>query len=395
MPTNYGGLLGELKARIQSARVKAALAANAELISLYWDMGKMIVKRQEEEGWGKSVIEQLSKDLQAVFPDQKGLSPRNIWRMRQLYLEWFQKFIILPQPVAELENLIHSNDQLLNNTNLSQLVTEIKSSPNIAQPNREIELEGLVLQIIRQLPWGQNIVLLLKLKDPRQRLWYALKTIENGWSRNVLTAQIESNLIERQGNAFTNFDLTLPKPDSDLAQNILKDSYLLNFISADETIKERELEDQLSTHMTQFLMELGKGFAFVGRQYRLEVGGDEFYVDLLFYHLHLHCYIVIELKTGKFEPEYAGKMNFYLEAIDRQVRTPQDNPSIGLILCKEQNHIVVEYALARIGKPMGVSAWRLTNHLPDDYHDQLPTVKQLTEELRKHQMSDDEKVDEI
>lgn len=390
IPANYGGLLKELKSRIQSARVKAALAANAELIHLYWDMGRMIVDQQEKEGWGKSVVERLSQDLQSEFPDQKGLSPRNIWMMRQFYLEWIESSAILSQFVAELEHAPQAKLQQLLGEILSQPareflqrpVAEIGATGKLPRHVRELDAPQILLRIVREIPWGQNIDLISKLKDPRQRLWYALKTIENGWSRAVLTAQIESGLIDNQGAALTNFNATLPGPQSDLAQGILKDRYLLDFIAGGEAVRERDLENQLATHMTRFLVELGKGFAYVGRQYRITVGGDEFFIDLLFYHVRLHSYIVIELKTGRFEPEFSGKMNFYLEAIDRQVRTERDGPTLGLILCKEKNNVVVEYALARADRPMGVATWEFSKQVPKELQDALPTAAELEQEFR-------------
>lgn len=340
LPSDYPKLLRELKQRIQGARVRAALAANAELIHLYWDIGRLIVEQQEKQGWGKSVVERLSADLASEFPDQGGLSPANLWRMRQFYSEWNQASAILAQSAREL------------------------------------------LGVLSQVPWFTNVQLFTKVKDPRERYWYALQTIENGWSRAVLTVQIESGLYQRQGGAASNFERTLPAPDSDLAQEVFKDSYVLDFVGGESHRHERGLEKELTTRITDFLLELGKGFAFVGRQYRLDVGGDEFFIDLLFYHLRLHCYVVIDLKMRKFQPSDAGQINFYLEAIDRQVRDPKiDGRSIGLILCKEKNSLVVEYALARAQNPAAVATWEISHQLPEELKDELPTAEQLAEKL--------------
>ena len=300
----YVELLAGLKNRIRIGRVRAALAANAELIGMYWDLGRMIVERQAAAGWGKSVVDHLSEDLRAEFPFQQGLSGRNLWLMRQFYMEWSQSFTILQRSIAELGI--------------------VKQDSHNAD----------ILQVISAIPWGQNIDLVSRVKDPVQRFWYARQTVENGWSRPVLAVQIETDLYSRQGAALTNFKRALPPPGSDLAQQIFKDRYLLDFVVGGPEMLERELEEQLTTRITRFLLELGKGFAFVGRQFRISVGEDDFFIDMLFYHIHLHSYIAVELKTGRFEPEYTGKMNFYLEVLDRQVRRSQDGPSIGLILCR-------------------------------------------------------------
>ena len=390
LPAGYGPLLDGLKARIHSARVRAALAANAELIHLYWDMGRLIVEQQERQGWGKSVVERLSADLRAEFPGQKGLSTQNLWFMRQFYNEWNQSFAILSQAATELPGPSRPFIQQMAQEILSQPVTELESPANLAQPLPESDAEQVLLRIVREIPWGQNIDLVTKLKDPRERLWYALQTIEHGWSRAVLAAQIQSSLHARQGTAPTNFRRTLPPPQSDLAEGLFKDRYLFDFLAGGAWLRERELEAGLTTHITRFLLELGKGFAYVGRQYRLEVGGDEFFLDLLFYHLRLHCYVVIDLKTGKFDPRDAGQISFYLEAVDRQVRNHAvDGPSIGLVLCREKNNLVVEYALARASGPTAVATWELTGELPGDLKDALPTAGELEAEFARAQREEE------
>ncbi len=346
LPASYPMLLKDIKSRIRTAQIKAALSVNRELIELYWDIGKLITARQKKEGWGKSVVERLSADLRNEFPQISGFSSRNIWRMRSLYLAWTEEIRKLTQAVAVLDG------------------------------------ENLPLPVA-EIPWGHNILLLEKLESPSKRLWYAVKTKEFGWSRAVLAHQIESDLYVRQGKALTNFPKTLPAPQSDLANQLLKDPYHLDFLAVGPDVTERQLEMALLERLKSFLLELGKGFAFVGNQVHMEVGGKDFYLDLLFYHLHLRSYVVIDLKVEEFKPEFAGKMNFYLAAVDDLVRHPDDNPSIGLILCKEKNRIVVEYALKSSKHPVGVAEYKITKRLPKKYQSELPTPKELREQLRK------------
>ncbi len=346
VPAGYPALLDDLKRRIRAAQVKAALSVNRELIALYWHIGKSIVERQKAEGWGKTVVERLATDLQREFPGVGGFSPQNIWYMRAFYLAW--------------------TDDL---QNLQQLVGDFDGK-SLPQP-------------VAGIPWGHNIQLITKLKAPIPRLWYARQTLEHGWSRAVLVHQIESDLFKRQGKAVTNFPATLPPPQSDLAQQVLKDPYNFDFLTLAADGRERDLEQGLLAHLRKFLLELGAGFAFVGQQHHLEVGGDDFYVDLLFYHLRLRCFVVIDLKMEAFKPEFAGKMNFYLSAVDDLLRHKDDRPSIGLILCKGKNRVVVEYALRDTRKPIGVSAYRLTERLPERLKGSLPTVEELEAELAK------------
>lgn len=331
LPDDYPGFLSDLKTRIREARVKAALSVNRELILLYWSIGSDILRRQEEEGWGAKVIDRLSADLKKEFPDMKGFSPRNLKYMRSFAGAW-------PE-------------------------------------------EDFVQQAAAQIPWFHNCVILDKIADRKIREWYIRKTIANGWSRNVLVHQIESGLIEREGKAVTNFSSALPAGQSDLAIETIKDPYIFDFLGMDDLVFERELEKGLTEHIREFLLELGVGFAFVGSQYHLEVGGQDFYIDLLFYHLKLRSYVVIDLKTGDFIPEYAGKMNFYLSAIDSLLRHPDDNPSIGLVLCKTENRVIAEYSLKDMTKPIGVSEYMLTSSLPDGMKGTLPSVDELEEEL--------------
>lgn len=327
----YAALLAELKERIRTARLRTAASVNRELVVLYWTIGRDILVRQAAEGWGARVIDRLAADLRRSFPEMTGLSARNLRYMRAF---------------AE------------------------------AYPDGEI-----VQQVAAQLPWGHQMRLLDLVGDPAERLWYARQVVEHGWSRNVLVHQIESGLHRRQGKALTNFARTLPAPQSDLAQQLVKDPYSFDFLALGPETSERELERGLLEHLRALILELGKGFAFVGSQYHLEVGGQDYYLDLLFYHLRLRCFVILDLKIEEFKPEFAGKMGFYLSAIDDQLRHASDAPSIGIILCKGKNEVVVEYALRDLAKPMGVAEYRLSDALPEKLRAELPTVAEFTREL--------------
>lgn len=340
------------------------LSVNRELIQLYWDIGRLIVERQEREGWGKSVVERLAADLQKAFPGMGGFSPVNVWRMRAFYVAYRPSPPILSQPATELKSGRQSKG-----TNRSQPATELTES-GPPQP-------------VAEIPWFHNVILIGKVKDPVHRLWYASKTLEHGWSRAILTVQIESGLFARQAKATTNFSTTLPKPQSDLAQQAFKDPYLFDFLTLHDEAVERDLELGLVDHIQKFLLELGAGFAFVGRQVPLSVGDDDDYIDLLFYHLKLRCFIVIDLKMKKFTPADAGQMNYYLSAVDSLMKHPTDAPSMGLILCKTRDRVRAEYALRDISKPIGVAEWqtKLVNALPETLKGNLPTIEQLEAEF--------------
>ena len=327
----YAALLASIKERIRSAQIRAALAVNRELVLLYWGIGAEINRRQKQEGWGTKVIENLAGDLKRSFPDMQGFSPRNLKYMRAFAEAW-------PE-------------------------------------------ESIVQQAAAQLPWFHNCVLLDKVKDREERVWYIAQAIQNGWSRNVLVMQIEGGLHRRQGKAITNFQTTLPKPQSDLAQQLLKDPYNFDFLTLATEAHERDLERGLLAHLRQFLVELGVGFAFVGSQVPIDVGGEDFRIDLLFYHLKLRAFVVIDLKTTPFKPEYSGKMNFYLAAVDDLMRHPGDQPSIGLILCKTKNRIVAEYALRNMTAPMGISEFTHLENLPEQLKGTLPTIQEIEAEL--------------
>jgi predicted nuclease of restriction endonuclease-like (RecB) superfamily len=331
-PSGYAEWLTELKSRIQAAQQRAALAVNRELLQLYWQLGRDILERQEQAGWGAGIVDQVAADLRAAFPEMKGFSRSNLKYMRAFAEAW-------PDPAA------------------------------IGQ------------QAVGQLPWGHNLVLLTKLKSADDRLAHAARALEYGWSRSVLVMHIEQRTLAREGKALTNFEARLPRPQSDLARESLKDPYRFDFLTVGTEADEREIEAALVQHITRFLLELGAGFAFVGRQFHIEVGGEDFYIDLLFYHLKLRAYVVIELKATDFKPEHTGQLGFYLTAVDAQVKAPDDAPTIGLLLCKSKNRIVAEYALRDTNKPMGVAEYQLAEALPKDLEANLPSIEQIEREL--------------
>lgn len=331
LPEGYADWLTQLKGDITQARQRAALAVNAELVQLYHRLGSEIQQRQEAHGWGAKVIERLARDLKDAFPDMKGWSASNL-----KYMRFFAQHC----------------------------------------PDRQFGQ-----QPADQLPWFHVVTLLTKLGSPAEREWYAQQTVLQGWSRSTLELNIKSRLQQRQGSAVTNFVSRLPAADSALAQETLKDPYLFDFLGLGHDAQERDIEDGLIRHITRFLLELGAGFAFVGRQFRLEVGGDEFFIDLLFYHTRLKCYVVVELKATAFKPEHAGQLNFYLAAVDAQIKAEDDKPTIGLLLCKQQNRLVAEYALSGIDKPIGVAEYQLLRDLPDTLGRNLPSIAEIEAEL--------------
>ncbi|QQR80148.1 MAG: DUF1016 family protein [Deltaproteobacteria bacterium] len=340
-PQDYVKVLSDIKKRITQTRLRTVLAANAEMVLLYWEIGRVILSRQANEGWGAKVIDRLSHDLRKDFPDMSGFSPRNLKYMRTFAASW---------------------------------------------PDSKI-----MQRTVAQLPWRSNLALLDMLPDSKTRLWYAQKTIENGWSRDVLALQIQSNLHNRHGKALNNFKKALPPEDSDMASQIFKDPYLFDFMGTADPRRERDVEQSLVTHIQQFLLELGAGFAFVGKQVHLEVGGNDYYIDLLFYHVKLHCYVVIELKAVPFDPSFVGQLNLYLSAVDDLLRQDSDKPTIGLLLCKSKNELVVEYALRDFKKPIGVAGWetKIVKSLPKQLKSDLPTVKQIEEEMANFQELED------
>ncbi|MFA5139849.1 MAG: PDDEXK nuclease domain-containing protein [Elusimicrobiota bacterium] len=335
MPIDYAAALHAIKERIRQERLRVVVAANSALVRLYWDIGRMILERQDRTGWGARVVDRLACDLRKAFPDMKGFSPRNLKYMRAFAAAW-------PDP-------------------------------------------RIVQETLAQITWYQNLALLEKLEDPDARLWYARAARTYSWSRDILVMQIEARVHERQGQALSNFTQTLPPADSDMAAQVFKDPYLFDFLGTADSRRESEVERALVDHIQRFLLELGAGFAFVGRQMLLEVGDQDFHVDLLFYHLKLRCYVVIELKAVRFEPGFIGQLNMYLSAVDDLLRHPDDKPTIGLLLCRSKNRLVVEYALRHLKRPIGVAEWetRVVRSLPKELKGDLPTVEEIEGELEK------------
>lgn len=331
----YKNWLKELKQKFRQAQVKASVRVNSTVLEFYWGLGSDIVQKQENAAWGSGFLSQLSHDLMAEFPTVKGFSLSNIKYIRQWYLFYNGKLLIGQQAV----------DQLM------------------------------------QIPWGHNLQIVSKSHSVEEALYYVQNTLEHGWSRNVLVHQIESGLWQREGKAITNFASTLPAVQSDLAQQTIKDPYLFDFLTLREKHSEKELEHGLVEHITHFLLELGAGFAYMGKQFPLKVGEREFFIDLLFYHTRLHCHVVVELKIGDFEPEHAGKLNFYIKAVDEQLKQDGDSPTIGILLCKRKDRVVAEYALSDIQKPMGVSEYQLTQALPENLKSDLPSIEDIENEL--------------
>lgn len=333
LPADYADALAAIRSRIQQERLRVVLSANAAMVLLYWDIGQMILARQERAGWGAKVIDRLAADLREAFPDMRGFSPRNLKYMRAFAAAWPERAIV-QDPLA-------------------------------------------------QIPWYHHIALLEKLVDPAERLWYVRQAIAQGWSHNILVLHIQSRAHARQGRAITNFPVTLPPADSDLAVQVFKDPYLFDFLGTADPRREREIEQALVDHIQRFLLEMGTGFAFVGQQVTLEVGDQDFVLDLLFYHLKLRCYVVVELKAVPFEPAFIGQLNLYLSAVDDLLRHPDDKPTVGLLLCREKNRVVVEYALRNLKKPIGVAGWetQLFEKLPKALVGSLPTVEEIEAEL--------------
>jgi predicted nuclease of restriction endonuclease-like (RecB) superfamily len=333
IPQDYKKFLEQLKQKVLTTRLQAARSVNKELIELYHHIGSEILQRQKQKGWGAKVIDRLSHDLCEAFPDMKGFSITNLRYMK--------------------------------------IFAENYSESEIRQ------------QLANELPWFHIVVLLRRIKNKEERNFYIKKAVENGWSRNVMVMQIETDLYSRAGKTINNFKKHLTPPQSDLANQTLKDPYIFDFLSIGEEAHEREIEKSLIQHVEKFLLELGEGFAFVGRQHHIEISEKDFYLDLLFYHLKLRCFVVVDLKSGDFKPEYAGKMNFYLSAVDDLLKHPSDNPSIGMVLCKSKDNILADYALRDISKPIGLSEFRLTKILPKNIKTFLPTIEDLESELKK------------
>jgi len=351
---DYFNWLVSLKSTIKNRQIKAAVAVNSNLILMYWDLGKEIVKKQENAKWGRGCIDQLSKGLKGEFPDIKGFSRSNIFAIKKFYL-FYRAFEIVQQVGGQFEiELIHQLGG---------------------------QLDKKFMKCF-QIPWRHNIVIIEKIKDPKEALFYIDQTIQNNWSRAVLEYQIESDLFSRQGNAITNFKNTLPSVQGDLARELLKDPYNFEFLTLSSQAQEKDLEQKLIQHISQFLLELGKGFAYLGRQFQLKVGTKDYRTDLLFYHTKLKCYIIIELKLKEFEPEFIGKLNFYITAVNELIKDKTDQPTIGILLCKNKDNFEVEFALKDVNKPIGVSEFNYTE-LPENIKKGLPTLEEFENELRR------------
>ena len=338
----YKKFLVELKEKVKNSQLKAAIKVNYELLNLYWELGKKITEKQKEYSWGDSFISNLSNDLKKEFPDMKGFSVQNLKNIRYWYL-FYAEYLIGLQPVSQLKKIENK---------------------------------------IKSMPWGHNQRIMYKCKSVREAIFYVEKTIENGWSRTILEHQIDSKLYERLGSAISNFDSRLPKVQSELAKQTIKDPYNFDFLTLRDKYDERELEDALVKQITSFLLELGTGFSYIGRQVHLKVGDSDFYIDLLFYHVKLHCYVVVELKTEKFKPDFAGQLNFYVTAVNRDLKSQEDNQTIGILICKDKDNVVAEYSLANISQPIGISKYEISKLLEKEYKSSLPSIEEIEQSIK-------------
>ena len=338
----YKKFLVELKEKVKNSQLKAAIKVNYELLNLYWELGKKITEKQKEYSWGDSFISNLSNDLKKEFPDMKGFSVQNLKNIRYWYL-FYAEYLIGLQPVSQLKKIENK---------------------------------------IKSIPWGHNQRIMYKCKSVREAIFYVEKTIENGWSRTILEHQIDSKLYERLGSAISNFDSRLPKVQSELAKQTIKDPYNFDFLTLRDKYDERELEDALVKQITSFLLELGTGFSYIGRQVHLKVGDSDFYIDLLFYHVKLHCYVVVELKTEKFKPDFAGQLNFYVTAVNRDLKSQEDNQTIGILICKDKDNVVAEYSLANISQPIGISKYEISRLLEKEYKSSLPSIEEIEQSIK-------------
>ena len=338
----YKKFLVELKEKVKNSQLKAAIKVNYELLNLYWELGKKITEKQKEYSWGDSFISNLSNDLKKEFPDMKGFSVQNLKNIRYWYL-FYAEYLIGLQPVSQLKKIENK---------------------------------------IKSIPWGHNQRIMYKCKSVREAIFYVEKTIENGWSRTILEHQIDSKLYERLGSAISNFDSRLPKVQSELAKQTIKDPYNFDFLTLRDKYDERELEDALVKQITSFLLELGTGFSYIGRQVHLKVGDSNFYIDLLFYHVKLHCYVVVELKTEKFKPDFAGQLNFYVTAVNRDLKSQEDNQTIGILICKDKDNVVAEYSLANISQPIGISKYEISKLLEKEYKSSLPSIEEIEQSIK-------------
>jgi predicted nuclease of restriction endonuclease-like (RecB) superfamily len=364
--------LVSLKARIRQSQIKAAIKVNEELLRLYWDLGHDIVVRQMDAEWGSGFFEQLSKELRAEFPEMKGFSERNLYRMKQFYLFYSQDDKFLPQLGTELKH------KFLPQLGKKIQITDNNNDTILHQVGKEFKVS-----LIFQIPWRHHVEIFTKCKSIKEAFFYVRKTVENGWSRAMLINFLETDLYQRQGKALSNFDRLLPEAQSDLAKEVLKDPYNFDFLTLTENYKERELETALSENITKMLLELGKGFAFVGRQVPIMAGKKELFMDMLFYHLKLRCYVVIELKTGEFDGAFTGQLGVYISAVNHQLRTKFDNPTLGLLICKTKDNVMAQYALESSSQPIGISEYELSQLLPDNIKSELPSIEEIEEKLKE------------
>jgi len=364
--SDYKSWLFDLKLKIKQSQIKAALAINRELILMYWELGKQIAEKQQNAKWGSGFIEQLSNDLKSEFPEMSGFSVSNIYETMKFYKYFSQNEPVFHQLGGQLSSIGSDNAEDL----------------NFHQLGGNLLLHDYITNFCVKIPWRHIVLILQKCNTPDAVHFYIEKTIENNWSRSILEYQIETNLQKRLGKAISNFKYTLPEIESDLAQQLLKDPCNFEFLSLSTEAKEKDLEQKLIQHITQFLLELGKGFAYLGKQYSLKVGRKDYRIDLLFYHIQLKSYIVIELKMKEFEPEFIGKLNFYISAINELVKTENDNPTIGILLCKNKDNFEVEFALKDINNPIGVSEFKYAA-LPENIKKALPTLEEFENELKK------------
>ena len=361
----YAEWLKSLSLRFRQSQIKAAVKVNSELLKFYWSLGQDIVERNFENTYGSEFFKNLSLDLKEEFPDTKGFSPTNLGYIKRFYMLYSNAMRISPQVEGK--------------------------SPQISNLSNYPQVGGNSEPLIFSVPWGHHKLLIDKfLKAPEKVMFYVQKTVENNWSRTVLDWQIDSNLYERQGKAISNFKRTLPTPQSDLAQQITKDPYVIDIMGVRQDMQERELEEHLDSHISKYLLELGKGFTYYGHQVHLRVGNDDFYIDQLFYHVRLHCYVVIELKATAFKPEHIGQLNFYVTAVNKLMCTEHDNPTIGLLICKDKNDVVAEYTLQGVDSPIGVSSVEIFDELTEDFKSALPSIEDIENELRDKKQKEDE-----
>lgn len=369
LTTEYNQWLADVKSGIRQCQIKAAMSVNRDLLQLYWQLGHDIAIQQSEARWGDGLIARLSRDLTAEFPEMKGWSERNLRSIRNWYVSYSQYFEIRKQVVAELEAGVSEGD---------------KSPENLAVPAPMPVTETPITSSFFSVPWGHHVVIMRKCKEMGKAMFYIEQTAENNWSRSTLEWQIESRLYERKGKAITNFAQTLPQPQSDLAQQLTKDPYVIDLMGIRQEMTEREIETHLNSHISRYLLELGKGFTFYGSQVKVEAGDGDFYIDQLFYHVRLHCFVVVELKAGKFKPEHVGQLNFYVSAVDAQLKMEQDNPTIGLLICKDKDDVVAEYSLRNVATPIGVSSMRIYDELMKDFKTSLPSVEDIENSLKAY-----------